>query len=94
MQTNVEAKRDGTLLQIIKFILPLMLTGILQLLYNAADSVVLGRWDGSDSLAAVSSVGSLINLLVNVFMGLSVGTAVAVAHDYSGIFGKTPTGSS
>ena len=82
MQTNVEAKRDGTLLQIIKFILPLMLTGILQLLYNAADSVVLGRWDGSDSLAAVSSVGSLINLLVNVFMGLSVGTAVAVAHDY------------
>jgi len=82
MQEKVASKRDNSLFQIIKFILPLVLTGILQLLYNAADSVVLGRFDGSDSLAAVSSVGSLINLLVNVFMGLAVGTAVAVAHDY------------
>lgn len=68
--------------RIIKFILPLMLTGILQLLYNAADSIIVGHWDGSEALAAVSSVGSLINLLLNLFMGLSVGTAVAVAHDY------------
>lgn len=82
MQSKVEIKRENSLIRIIKFILPLMLTGILQLLYNAADSVVLGRWDGSEALAAVSSVGSLINLLINVFMGLAVGTAVAVAHDY------------
>ena len=68
--------------QIIKFILPLMLTGILQLLYNAADSIVVGRWDGPNALAAVTSVGSLVNLLLNVFMGFSVGTAVTVAHDY------------
>ena len=69
-------------LKIVKFIIPLMLTGILQLLYNAADSVVVGRFESSDALAAVTSVGSLINLLVNLFMGLSVGTSVAVAHDW------------
>ena len=69
-------------LKIIKFVIPLMLTGILQLLYNAADSVVVGRFESADALAAVTSVGSLINLLVNLFMGLSVGTSVAVAHDW------------
>lgn len=69
-------------IKIIKFIIPLMLTGILQLLYNAADSIVVGHYDGSSALAAVSSVGALINLLVNAFMGLSVGAAVVVAQDY------------
>lgn len=69
-------------INIIKFILPLMLTGILQLLYNAADSIIVGHFEGSNALAAVSSVGALINLLINVFMGLSVGSSVAVAHDY------------
>ena len=68
--------------KIIRFILPLMFTGVLQLLYNAADSIVVGRFEGASALAAVTSVGSLINLLVNLFMGLSVGTSVAVAHDY------------
>ena len=69
-------------IKIIKFIIPLMLTGILQLLYNAADCIVVGHYDGSSALAAVSSVGALINLLVNAFMGLSVGAAVVVAQDY------------
>ncbi len=69
-------------LKIVRFILPLMATGVLQLLYNAADSVVVGRWESSDALAAVTSVGSLVNLLVNLFMGLSVGTSVAIAHDW------------
>jgi len=68
--------------RIIKFIIPLMLTGILQLLYNAADSIIVGHWDGAEALAAVSSVGALINLLLNLFMGLAVGTAVSVAHDF------------
>lgn len=80
---NAVTREDRPLiLQISKFILPLMLTGILQLLYNAADSIVVGRWDGSNALAAVTSVGSLVNLLLNVVMGFSVGTAVTVAHDY------------
>ena len=68
--------------KIIKFIIPLMLSGILQLVYNAADSIIVGRWDGEQALAAVSSVGSLINLMINVFMGLATGASVCVAHDF------------
>lgn len=68
--------------KIIRYSLPLMLTGILQLLYNAADIIVVGRFVGDTALAAVSSTGSLINLIVNVFMGLSVGTSVIVARYY------------
>ena len=61
---------------------PLVLTGILQLLYNAADIVVVGRFAGAASLAAVGSTGSLINLIINVFMGLSVGASVMVAKHF------------
>ena len=68
--------------KIIQFSLPLMLTGILQLLYNAADVIVVGNFAGHTALAAVSSTGSLINLLVNVFMGLSVGASVVIAQAY------------
>ncbi len=72
---------NGPLLgKILLFSLPLMLSGILQLLFNAADMIVVGRWVGSDALAAVGSTGSLINLLVNVFIGLSVGANVLVAR--------------
>lgn len=68
--------------KILQFSLPLMLTGILQLLYNAADVIVVGNFAGHTALAAVSSTGSLINLLVNVFMGLSVGASVVIAQAY------------
>ena len=68
--------------KIILFALPLMLSGILQLLFNAADMIVVGRWAGEDALAAVGSTGSLVNLLVNVFIGLSVGSNVLVARYY------------
>ena len=67
---------------IIKFTIPLLLTGTLQLLYNAADIVIVGQFASDHSLAAVSSTGSLINLIVNVFMGLSVGTSVVVSRFY------------
>ena len=74
---------SGALLpKILIFSGPLILTGILQLLYNAADVVVVGRFAGATSLAAVGSTGSLINLIINVFMGLSVGTSVMVARYY------------
>ncbi len=74
---------EGPLLpKILAFSGPLVLTGILQLLYNAADVIVVGNYAGHEALAAVSSTGSLINLLVNVFMGLSVGASVAVARHY------------
>ena len=68
--------------EILKFSGPLVLTGILQLLYNAADIVVVGRFAGAASLAAVGSTGSLINLIINVFMGLSVGASVMVAKHF------------
>lgn len=68
--------------KLIVFAFPLMLSGILQLLFNAADIIVVGRFAGSESLAAVGSTSSLINLLTNVFIGLSVGANVLVARYY------------
>ena len=74
---------NGPLLgKILIFYIPLMLSGVLQLLFNAADIVVVGRYAGSNSLAAVGSTSSLINLLVNLFIGLSVGANVLVARFY------------
>ena len=64
------------------YTLPLLFSGILQLLYNAADVAVVGRFasDGEKALAAVGSTGSLTNLIVSLFLGLSVGTNVTVSH--------------
>lgn len=59
---------------------PLILSGILQLLYNAADVIVVGRFDGQASLAAVGSTASIINLIVNAFLSLSVGVSVTAAQ--------------
>ena len=74
---------SGPLLgKILLFSIPLMLSGILQLLFNAADIIVVGRFAGSGALAAVGSTSSLINLLINVFVGLSVGVNVLVARYY------------
>lgn len=66
--------------KLLKFSIPLIISSVLQLLFNAADVVVVGRFAGDNSLAAVGSTGSLINLLINLFMGLSVGTNVVAAH--------------
>lgn len=64
------------------FAIPLMLSSLLQLLFNAADIIVVGRFAGNNSLAAVGSNTSLINLLTNFFMGLSIGANVLVARFY------------
>ncbi len=66
--------------KILAFSLPLMASSILQLLFNAADVIVVGRFASDASLAAVTSTGSLVNLLVNLFMGLSIGANVVVAQ--------------
>lgn len=66
--------------KILLYSLPLMLSGVLQLCFNAADVIVVGRFGSGTSLAAVGATGSLINLIVNLFMGLSVGVSVNVAH--------------
>ena len=67
--------------KLLVFAIPLMLSSILQLLFNAADVIVVGRWSGKEALAAVGSNTSLINLMVNLFVGFSVGTNVVVARD-------------
>lgn len=68
--------------KLVVFAVPVILSGVLQLLFNAADIVVVGRFAGSESLAAVGSTTSLINLLINVFIGLSIGANVLVARYY------------
>ena len=67
--------------KLLVFALPLMLSSLLQLLFNAADVVVVGRWAGPAALAAVGSTTALINLLINLFVGFSVGANVVVARD-------------
>lgn len=62
------------------FSLPLMASSMLQLLFNAADIIVVGRFAGDNALAAVGSNTALINLLTNFFMGLSIGANVLVAR--------------
>ena len=71
---------EGTLWnKILVFSIPFMLTGLLQLLYNAADVVVVGRYAGQTALAAEGTTGSLSGLLTNLFIGLSGGVSVAMA---------------
>ena len=65
---------------IVRYTVPIILTSLLQLLFNAADLVVVGRFCGSVSVAAVGSTGAITNLMVNFFIGLSVGAGVSVAH--------------
>ncbi len=75
---------SGSILKkMLLFSIPLMFSSILQLLFNAADVVVVGKFAGDNSLAAVGSNGSLINLMTNLFVGLSIGTNVLVARYYS-----------
>lgn len=89
--STVKKKKDftqGALIpQILLFSFPLMITSVLHLLFNTADTIVVGNWGGDTpeecerALAAVGSCSSLITLFVNVFLGLSVGAGVCVAHD-------------
>ena len=81
MQGRSSDMCEGPLIsKIILYTIPIILTGVLQLLFNAADLVVVGRCCGSNSVGAVGSTGALINLMVNMFIGLSVGAGVTVAH--------------
>ena len=66
--------------KIISYTIPIILTSVLQLLFNAADLMVLGQLKGNDNVGAVGATGSLINLLISLFNGLSVGASVCVAQ--------------
>lgn len=75
---------NGTLLdKLISFAFPLMLSGILQLMFNAVDIIVVGNFSGSQALAAVGSTTSLINLFINLFIGISLGANVLAARYYA-----------
>ena len=65
---------------IIRYSIPIMISGLLQLMFNAADIAVVGRFTGSEALAAVSASGPVSNLLVTLFMGFSVGANVFCAQ--------------
>ena len=79
---------NGTIMdKLISFSIPLMLSGILQLMFNAVDIVVVGRFSGSQALAAVGSTTALINVFTNLFIGISLGANVLAARYYA--TGKT-----
>lgn len=75
--------REGSIFKNhLRFALPLMATSVLQLFYNAADQVVVGRWTGSDALAAIGATGALNLLVINLFMGLSIGAGIVISRKY------------
>lgn len=84
MKRNVNMLKGPLWSSLIAYTIPIMLTGLLQLLFNAADLVIVGRFSGSINVAAVSATGAITNLIVNLFIGLSVGAGVAVAHGLGG----------
>lgn len=79
-QYEMDMTKGSVLGKLLVFTIPLMLSGLLQLLFNAADIIVVGRFAGDNSLAAVGSNTALINLLTNLFIGLSVGANVVAAR--------------
>lgn len=81
-KTQINMTEGKMLPKILLFAIPLMLSGMLQLFYNAADIAVVGRFAGEQPLAAVGSTGSLNNLLVCIFLGISVGSNVIAARTY------------
>ena len=84
MRKNIDMVNGPLFSSILRYSVPIMLTSVLQLLFNAADLVVVGRYCGSIYMAAVSATSSIINLIINLFIGLSVGAGVAVAHGLGG----------
>ena len=77
---EMDMTRGPLLRSILLFMLPLLLSGVLQLLFNATDIVVVGQFAGANAMAAVGSTTSLFNLLINAFIGISVGANVLVAR--------------
>ncbi len=86
---NIDMTNGPIIKGFLLFSVPIMLSGILQLLFNAADTVVVGRFGSETALGAVGSTSALITLIVNLFMGLSVGASVTAAHCYGA---KDPAG--
>ena len=80
-KNNIDMINGPIVSSVILFAIPMLLSGILQILFNAADTIVVGRFAGHTSMAAIGSTGSITNLLVNLFMGISIGVNVVVARN-------------
>ena len=88
MKNSSISMTEGPLFKkIVKYTIPIILSGILQLAFNAVDLIVVGHFCGELSLAAVGATGALINLLINIFIGLSVGGGITIARSLGA--GKT-----
>ncbi len=81
-KAKIDMTHGPLLGKLIIFTIPIILSGVLQLLFNAADVIVVGRFAGEASLAAVGSTSALINLMTNLFIGMSVGANVCAAQFY------------
>jgi len=79
---TVDMTKGNIFRLIVAFAIPIMISGVLQTLYNAADMIVVGKFAGKQSLAAVGSTSSAINLMLNIFIGLSSATNVIVARKF------------
>ncbi len=77
---NIDMLNGPIFNNIVRYTIPIVLSGILQLLFNAADLVVVGRFCGSDSVGAVGATTSMIHLFINLFIGVSMGAGVGVAY--------------
>lgn len=88
---EIDMTNGPILSKMLLFAIPLIFSSVLQLLFNAADIVVVGKYAGDNALSAVGSTSALINLLINVFIGLSVGANVVVARYFAA--GETKKGS-
>ncbi len=84
MRKNIDMLHGSLYSGILRYTVPIILTSVLQLLFNAADLIIVGQYCGSISVAAVSATGSLTALMVNLFIGISIGAGVAVAHGLGG----------
>ena len=79
---EIDMTQGSILKNMIRFAIPLMLTNLLQQFYNAADTIIVGRWAGYDALAAVGATSSLTNLLISLFIGISIGVSVLVSRNF------------
>ncbi len=86
---EIDMSTGSLLPKLIKFTIPVMLSGLLQLLFNAADLVVVGRFAGSVALAEVGATTAIIQLIVNLLIGLATGTNVTIARYYGAKDGKS-----
>ena len=79
-KVNIDMVHGPLFSNVVRYTIPIIITGVLQLLFNAADLIIIGRFRGSDSVAAVGATGALTNLFVNLFIGISTGVSVVVAN--------------